>query len=48
VPVPQLEPVARRVLVTSCINALDSGFTLPFLLISLHAVPACRSRSPGS
>jgi hypothetical protein len=36
--VPPLEPVARRVLATSCVNALGSGFTLPFLLLYLHAV----------
>ena len=33
-----LGPAARRTVATSCINALGSGFTLPFLLIYLHTV----------
>jgi MFS family permease len=38
VTVSPLSPAARRILATSCINALGTGFTLPFLLIYLHTV----------
>jgi MFS family permease len=38
VPTTRLSPVARRILLVSCIDALGTGFTLPFLLIYLHTV----------